>query len=111
MINEQAQVILRKAEQYGLEDDFFFKTTFKRYLVQLDILDKLEETIKAEGTLTTKEYVKGRENVYTHPAVGEFNKTSTAANQTVTTLIKIITTLKEDQEEDDELMEFLKGKK
>lgn len=109
-LSEQAQEILAIAEKHGVEQNFFFITTFKRYQVQINILTELEKKIKEDGTLVTKEYVKGRENVYTHPAVGEYNKTSTAANQTVTTLMKIITTLRDkDDENADELLEFLKG--
>ena len=58
----------------------------------------------------TKEYVKGRGNIYTHPAIGEYNKTSTSANQTVATLIKIIKSLRNDEgdeESDDELLNAL----
>lgn len=104
---EQAQEILRIAEEHGVEQNFFFLTTFKRYQVQISILNDLEKQIKEQGTLVTKEYVKGRGNVYTHPAIGEYNKTSTAANQTVSTLMKIITTLRKDSDESDELMQFL----
>ena len=62
-LNEQAQEILRIAEQHGVEQNFFFLTTFKRYQVQLQILNDLEKTIKEDGTLVTKEYVKGRKGL------------------------------------------------
>lgn len=116
-LNEQAQEILRIASEHGVEQNFFFLTTFKRYQVQIHILNDLEKTIKAEGNTVTKEYVKGRKNVYTHPAIGEYNKTSTAANQTVQTLMKIITTMRRDEDasgdldKGDPLMEFLMGHK
>ena len=63
--------------------------------------------------MVTKEYVKGRGNVYTHPAIGEYNRTSTAANQTVQTLMKVITTLRNDDSEEtgSKLLEFLRGGK
>lgn len=110
-LNEQAKEILEIAEKHGVEQNFFFITTFKRYQVQIGILNELEQTIKKEGPLITKEYVKGRENVYTHPAISEYNKTSTAANQTVQTLVKIITTLRQsDDKEEDELLQFLMRK-
>lgn len=109
-LNQQAQEILKIAEKHGVEQNFFFITTFKRYQVQINILNDLEKTIKTESTLVTKEYVKGRENIYTHPAITEYNKTSTAANQTVQTLVKIITTLRDDNESsENELLEFLKS--
>ena len=109
-IQEQANEILRIAQKFGVEQNFLFLTTFKRYQVQLSILSELEQRIKEDGSLVTKEYVKGRENVYTHPAIGEYNKTSTSANQTVATLIKIIKTLRnddEDNESEDELLNAL----
>ncbi len=109
-LNEQAQEILAIAEKHGVEQNFFFITTFKRYQVQINILNDLERQIKEQGSLVTKEYVKGRENIYTHPAISEYNKTSTAANQTVTTLVKIITTLRDnEQDAGSEILSFLRG--
>ena len=118
-LNAMAEEILRIAAQNGVEQNFFFLTTFKRYQVQIRILNDLEKTIKAEGNTVTKEYVKGRKNVYTHPAIAEYNKTSTAANQTVQTLMKIVTTMRNDDENPgsggdgtgDELMDFLRGRR
>ena len=113
-LNEQAQEILSIAAEHGVEQNFFFITTFKRYQVQIQILNELEKTIKDEGPVVTKEYVKGRKNIYTHPAIGDYNRTSTAANQTVQTLMKIISDLrvnKDDENETDELLDFLKGKR
>ena len=108
-LNKQAKEILRIAEEYGVEQNFFFITTFDRYLVQINILNELEEKIKEEGTLVTKEYVKGRGNLYTNPAITEYNKTSTSANQTVATLIKIIKSKSGDENVDgeDELLQAL----
>jgi len=109
-LKEQKEKIVEIAKKHGVEQNFFFITTFERYGIQLDILAKLETTIKEDGALVSKEYVKGRENVYTHPAISEYNKTCTAANQTVTTLIKIIKSLRnggEDSEGKDELFKVL----
>lgn len=92
-LNDKAKELLELAQQAGVEQNFFFLSTFKRYQVQLNILTQLEREIGKAGVLVTKQYVKGRENVYTHPAVTDYNRTATAANQTVQTLLKIITTL------------------
>lgn len=89
-LQEQAVEILRIAEETGVQTNFFFVTTFKRYQVQLSNLSELEKAIKEMGTLVTKEYVKGRANIYVNPAVTEYNKTTDSANRTVTTLMKII---------------------
>lgn len=105
-LKEQAEEILRLAEARGVTSNFFFVTTFKRYQVQITMLAELERTIQAEGTMVTKEYVKGRENVYVHPAIKEYNKTAQAANNTVGTLMNIINKL-EHEGESDELLEYL----
>ena len=111
-LNEQAQEILKIAEKHGVEQNFFFITTFKRYQVQIGILNDLEKTIREDGILVTKEYVKGRENVYSHPAIADYNRTTDSANKTVVTLMKIITTLRnrQDDDEPDQLLEILNGR-
>ena len=109
-LEKQAAEVLRIAQEHGVEQNFLFLTTFQRYQVQLTILNNLPEKIEEDGALVTKEYVKGRENIYTHPAIGEYNKTSTAANQTVATLIKIIKSLRNGESEgegEDELLKAL----
>lgn len=98
-LQEQADKILEAAEKKGVESNFFFITTFKRYQVQMKMLTDLEQSIKAEGPTVEKEYVKGRKNVYVNPALSEYNRTATAANGTVQTLIKIITALDDSPEE------------
>lgn len=110
-LNEQANEIIRIAEEAGVQTNFFFLTTFKRYQVQLNILADLEKTIKSEGTLVTKEYVKGRQNLYTSPAVTEFNRTTDSANKTVSTLIRIINGFRQEDEEreEDPLLNIING--
>ena len=88
------QNLLVEAEKKGLTENYNFMTTFERYCKQCEIIEKLSVVIEKEGELVTKEYVKGRENVYIHPAIKELNNTSTAANNTVGTLLKILDTVK-----------------
>lgn len=108
-LNEKAKELVDLAMQAGVEQNFFFMTTLDRYNVQLKTLADLKKVLESESVLVTKEYVKGRRNLYTHPAITEYNKTSQAANNTVQTLLKIITTLAEHsisdniESEDDEL--------
>ena len=89
-LQEQANEILAKAEERGVQSNFFFVTTFKRYQVQMKILSDLERAIAEYGTTVTKEYVKGRQNLVSNPAITEYNKTATSANNTVKTLMEII---------------------
>lgn len=108
-LQEQADLIIKNAEAKGVSTNFFFVTTFKRYQVQMKIMNELEKEINDLGATVSKEYVKGRQNVYTNPAIGEYNKTATAANGTVATLLKILTTLAEEEEKQpaDLMQEFL----
>ena len=110
-LNQQAEEILRIAEESGVQGNFFFVTTFKRYQVQIQILNDLEKALKENGTLVTKEYVKGRKNVYSSPAVKDYNSTTDSANRTVATLMKIIKGFDNTatQETDDPLMMMING--
>lgn len=89
-LKEQAEAIKRMAEESGLESNYFFITTFERYEVQLSILERLKESMDKDGMLVSKEYVKGRGNLYSSPAVTEFNRTTDSANKTVSTLMRIL---------------------
>lgn len=108
-IQEQAEELMKRAEEKGVSTNFFFVTTFKRYRVQMKIMQELEKQINEVGATVSKQYVKGRENIYTNPAISEYNKTATAANGTVATLLKILTTLadEEDKQPADLMSEFL----
>ncbi len=89
-LKNQAKEIMKIAKESGVQSNYFFSTTFNRYQVQLDILDRLEETLTSEGILVEKEYVKNRKNLYSNPAIAEYNKTTDSANKTVACLMKII---------------------
>ena len=89
-LQQQADEILLKAQERGVQGNFFFVTTFKRYQVQMKILKDLEKAIIDHGATVKKEYVKGRPNLVANPAITEYNKTATAANGTLTTLMNII---------------------
>ena len=108
-IQQQAEKILEQAQEKGVQSNFFFVTTFKRYQVQMKILSDLEKAINEYGATVTKEYVKGRPNLVANPAITEYNKTATAANGTVSTLINIIKTLSNEPDGIDALSEFLNG--
>jgi hypothetical protein len=110
-MTRKANEILKLAENSGVHTNYFFTTTFERYLFQIKLLKELEQEIEAAGTLVTKEYVKGRENVYTNPAINAYNNTMNSANKTVSTLLKIIQGFKaEDKDKDvDPLLEIING--
>ena len=110
-LDQKAEEILKVAESYNVDKNFFFITSFRRYTVQIKILEELEKTLKEDGVLVTKQYVKGRENVYTHPAIQDFNRTTDSANKTVATLLKIIRNFNSDETDknDDPLSKLING--
>lgn len=110
-LKQQAEEIMEMAESSGLQENYFFKTTFERYLTQLDILSKLKITIDSSEALVEKEYVKGRACVVVNPAITEFNRTTDSANKTVQTLIKILKGFKtsDSSNEQDALLSIING--
>lgn len=78
------------AREHGVLDNPLFETTLSRYETQIHILSELGKTISESDVLVTKEYVKGRANIATHPAITEYNRTTDSANKTVATLMKIM---------------------
>ena len=111
-LTKQANEILRIAEESGAQSNFFFVTTFKRYQVQLNILNDLEKSLKENGMTVTKEYVKGRGNLYSNPAISDYNRTTDSANKTVATLMRILKNYgmeETSKDDDDPLMSIING--
>ena len=111
-LDKQAQEILKIAKESGVQGNYFFITTFERYQVQLKMLSELEKSLDAEGMVVTKEYVKGRKNVYSSPAVKDYNSTTDSANKTVACLMKIIRQFNVNdatEEEFDPLLKIING--
>ena len=108
---KQANEIIKIAEQSGVQSNYFFTTTFKRYQTQLEILSELTDRMSDDGVIVTKEYVKGSKNAYTSPAVTAFNRTADSANKTVLTLMKIIKDFNVDGmiEDEDLLLKTING--
>lgn len=111
-LQEKAAEIVAMAEDAGVQENYFFVTTFKRYQVQIGILSQLEESMAKDGMLVSKEYVKGRKNLYSNPAVNAYNRTADSANKTVQTLMKIVKEFGGDKDKDkakDPLLELING--
>lgn len=93
------------AKANGVDDNPLFTTTLDRYETQVNMLEKLADVINESDVLVTKEYVKGRQNYYTHPAITEYNKITDSANKTVSTLMKIIKTFNDGSGNDTDPLE------
>nr|DAY23943.1 MAG TPA: terminase small subunit [Caudoviricetes sp.] len=109
-LNRMAKEMLETAEAYGLTDDYLFMTTFrryttqvalaiapmncrtkgKRYTTQVALAEELQKSLEQDGVLVTKEYVKGRANIYTHPGINSYNRVTDSANKTAQALSKML---------------------
>lgn len=104
-VKKLAKGILEEAKNCGLDTDASFMTSYHLLEVQIDMLDSLEKTFKEDGTTITKEYVKGRGNVYIHPAVDKYTKISDSAFNKILKLKEMLD--KKNPNEEDSLDEFL----
>ena len=87
---EQENEIIKQAEAAGLQYNYFLVTTIDRYRTLRKISDKLKESLDTDGLLVEKEYVKGRKNLYSSPALADYTKICESMNRTAATAIKII---------------------
>lgn len=109
-LQEQAEEIKKLAEESGVQTNFFFITTFDRYLSQLAILEELKASIEDNKSLVKQTYVKGRSNVVLNPAIRAYNSTTDSANKTVACLMRIISGFKDDGADNvDPLLNIING--
>lgn len=105
-MNEQAKVILEKARAKGIEHTFMFTTTFQRYVELISHMAELQKSLKDDKLMITKEYVKGRKNLYVHPALAAYNQTAAQANNTAKILMTFIVQPLSDSEDKDDFDMF-----
>lgn len=112
---EYADAIIKHYEGAETEQSFLFVTTWRRYQYQLQIIEDLKAEIDTlDSSTVTKEYVKDRKNTVINPSITEFNRTSTAANNTAATLLKILRDMRDTElgkgATDDEFLAFIQDK-
>lgn len=93
----EAQKILEKAKERGLESNFLFSTTFERYLAQLDSLETIKKA--QERDFATGNFDLRLTRLY--------NSTVAGANGTATTLVAIIKKLGTEEPQDNKLRNFM----
>ncbi len=84
-ITEKIEEIIKAAEKTGSDTSVYYISTLNRYNTQLQIMERLKQAMATSGSVITKDGI-ARAN----PLIAEYNRTATAANQTVQTLIKIV---------------------
>lgn len=110
-LDARAREIVRIAEECGVRDNPFFDDTLKIYESQQRKLEALDKSIEESGLLVTKEYVKGRCNLYTNPALAEYNRTADSRHKTLAALEKVLRQFGEGVQdaEEDPLMNVING--
>lgn len=105
-LERAAQTMLKEAKKRGIENSFLFETTFQRYLDHIKHLEELQAAIEEHGSMVTKEYVRGRENLYVNPAIAAYNQTAGAADKAAQLLLRCIADLPAGGGETDEFDRF-----
>lgn len=110
-LEKQAKEIIRIAGASGVQSNYLFVTTFKRYRFMLASMDRLAAIIEQDGEIITREDAKGISYKAVHPALVRYNSLAEVSNKTASALIRIIKTFKfEDRQEAlDPLMKILNG--
>ena len=99
--------LLKMAKLYGVEKNELFVQAAEQYDTQMRVIQSIKDALDAAENLTTsKEYVKGRENVYANPLVKELPKHADSANRTLQVMLTIIKDLGKPPEPKDRLTEM-----
>ena len=89
-MEKQVKKSLKLAKSAEVEDDFFFKTTFNRYLAQVNLATQLSKQLKMAPK--------------TDAELGKlFNATCDGANKTARMLIEMIGKIVEKKSDDEEM--------
>lgn len=99
--------LLTMAADYNVADNPLFVSAAKQYMVQMKIIDSIEKILGEADLIVSKEYVKSRENVYSHPLVKELPKHADSANKTLGVMLDIITKLGQKTEVKSALSELM----
>ena len=101
--------LMKLAKTYGVDKNALFIQAAEQYSVQQMVIQQIRDALQNDDDLlTSKEYVKGRENVYTHPLVKELPKHADSANKTLGTMLEIITKLGKQPAAEGKLAEMMK---
>ena len=102
--------VIKMATEYGVADNPLFVQTLKNYETIQKAIEITNTILGADEMTISKEYVKGRENLYMHPAIKELPKQIEAANKTLDKMLDIIDRLGHKNTTGDELLDYIKRK-
>lgn len=90
---QSVEALRQMAKDYRMDGNALVMATIEQYAIQQRAILAIKEIIDEEDLTTTKEYVKGRKNLYAHPALKELPRHTDAANKTADLIHKYIITL------------------
>lgn len=100
--------LIKLAKEYGVADNALFMAAAEQYAVQSIVIQNIKDALDDEDELTTtKEYVKGRQNLCVNPLIKELPKHSDSANKTLQTMLDIITKLGHEPAKKNRLAEMM----
>lgn len=103
------QDLMKEAEKYGVDKNALFVQAAEQYSMQFAVIQQIKRTLqKDKNLITSKEYVKGRENVCAHPLIRELPRHADSANKTLATMLEIITKLGKPPAPEGKLAELMK---
>lgn len=96
------------AEKYGVSDNAMVCEAISQYAFQLDVIKGIKKELNDTGNLlSTKEYVKGRENQYANPLIRELPKHCDSANKTAQIIMNLIENFGKPPKEQSKLEELM----
>ena len=101
--------LVKMAKKYGVDKNEMFVAAAGQYITQQEVIAEMKKKLKEDGEfVTTKEYVKNRENVCVHPLVRELPKHADSANKTLAMMLEIIKALGKEPEPEGKLAEMIR---
>lgn len=106
---DELQEIEASAKAANCDTNFLYRTTLDRYITLIDLLENAQNDINKNGMTVKKVTPRGAEVEVANPAIQIYNQTASAANSTVSALLRIVQTFKfmatnaDKDDKDDEL--------
>lgn len=101
--------LMKLAREYGVENNALFRSAAEQYQIQIDTIRMIKDQLASDGSaVSTKEYVRGRENVYANPLIKELPRHTDSANRTLGTMLDVVSKLGHKIESESALATFEK---
>lgn len=86
--------IKQAAKAANCDTNFLYRSTLDRYITQLNLLDWAQNDMNERGLTMVKTTPRGAEIEMANPSIQVYNQTASAANSTVSTLLRVVQTFK-----------------